>query len=145
MEELNAILDEPGNMAIVNASRWPVIKAIDMHTKTDLLQCLIVEELIYKCDHNMQAFRKGLKVLGFRKLCQHNQQLTNPLFVYHEKPLTPIRFLELVTSTTSAPDEDMQHEAAAFRWFIKYIHDRGTGSSHSADSSEIEGKLYGFY
>ena len=140
IEELNAIFDDPGNMAIVNASRWPVIKAVDVQTKTDLLQCLIVEELIHKRNHNMQVFRKGLNALGFRELCQQSQQLTKQLFVYNEKPLTPVSFLEVMSSTTSAPDEGMQHEAAALRWFIKYIHDRG--SSHSADTLETISKAY---
>ena len=40
--EIDQILEDPAKMAIVNSSRWPVTKLINMNTKSELVQEIMV-------------------------------------------------------------------------------------------------------
>ena len=82
-------------MALINASSWPITKTISMQSKTEITQCLLLDELINKRDNNTRSFRKGLKVLGFFDICMNQLEVVEPLFVHNDQELTVNVFLRL--------------------------------------------------
>ena len=53
------MLDVPGNLSILNNSKWGHTQAITVENKAALLQHLILEEVIVRREDNLQAFRIG--------------------------------------------------------------------------------------
>lgn len=113
-------------MAIVNASRWPITKAINMCSKSQLIQEIIVEEVLSKWGENIRAFQKGLSIMEFLYLCQKHPTLTKELFVYVSRPLAASMFLQppVMSKLISKPDHSDVEPVNAFNWFIKYIDER---------------------
>ena len=62
------MLDVPGNLSILNNSRWGHTQAITVENKAALLQHLILEEVIVRREDNLKAFIIGLEQLGLRGL-----------------------------------------------------------------------------
>ncbi len=114
--EVNTLLDEAQYMALVNASGWPTSKVVDVNSKNDLLQQLLVNEVIRNRAKQMQLFRRGLKILGFHQLVLLYPNKSEVLFLYQQSPFTGKQFLELVTS----PEPEQQSEKTAYQYFIEY-------------------------
>ncbi len=72
-DDLSIIIDDP---RIVNA---PITRSITVENKSELLQMLVTEEVFFKRDANISAFRKGLEVLelcrGMVSPCTVSKQL----------------------------------------------------------------------
>ena len=60
-DEINRIIDDPGYVAIVNASGWPTTKCITPMLKIEFLQKLIFSEVVLKCRSATDAFSIGLE------------------------------------------------------------------------------------
>ncbi len=80
-EEIDAVLENPSIMAIVNRSRWGITEMIRKSNKSALLQQLIWEEVVARREDNMMAFRRGISILGMIELFQRHPVLTRPLLV----------------------------------------------------------------
>ena len=127
-EALDQILQDPAKMAIVNSSRWPVTKSINLCTKSELVQAIMEEELLSKRGDNIRAFQKGLSVMGFMTLCLNNPDVTKSLFVYEDRPLTASVFLQppVMSKLITKPDQSKVNQVNAFNWFVKYINERSS-------------------
>ena len=90
--DLEEILDDSTNMAIINSSSWPVTKSIDCRSKFQLGQTLLIEEVLHKREANIRALRRGMDVLGFFKLCSEYPEKTKQLFLYMPTPLDSSQF-----------------------------------------------------
>ena len=121
--ELEKILDDSTNMAIINSSSWPVTKCIDCRSKFQLGQTLLIEEVLHKREANIRALRRGMHVLGFFKLCNEYPEKTKPLFLYTPAPLDSSRFFSLMHERTDKP-ADNSKQAVAFTYFMKYVNER---------------------
>lgn len=113
-------------MAIVNSSRWPVTKTINMITKSELVHEIMVKEVLSKREDNIRAFQKGLSVLGFMALCQKHPSLTKDLFIHKDRPLSASSFLQppVMSKSVTRPEQSNINQVNAFNWFMKYINER---------------------
>jgi hypothetical protein len=118
-EHIDDLLDDATNMAIVNNSRWSIVGAVNRSNKDALLQQLIEEEVIFRREHNLQSFREGLNVLGLVELIQRWPQLTMPLLVHTDRPLTANMFKQLIKS--QPPVYDDKEKVQAFKYFLDFI------------------------
>lgn len=122
---IDTMLDNPAVIAVVNHSRWSVTENITRANKTALLQQLIWEEAVVRREHNLMAFRRGMKVLGIVELLQQYPNLTRPLLVAEKSVLSSQQFLSLIDAVKpECPDECLAYER--FMEFIAYI-ETGTG------------------
>lgn len=125
-------------MVLINASRWPITRTITMQSKSELTQCLLLDELVYKRDTNIRALRKGMMVLGFFDFCMKHLELVEPLFIHDNPELTVERFLSLIHKSVESPDPDLEpKKARAFQWWIEYLHQRS--NVITADNLEQQG------
>ena len=62
-EDIDLLLNEPKYMALVDSSTWSATTAINVSTKSSLIQGLVVEEVIGK-RRQMENLRKGLAKFG---------------------------------------------------------------------------------
>ena len=105
------------SMALINSSGWSPVKQVTVTTKTELVQGLIFNEVVYKRDKQLRALRKGLENLGLLKLLQMNPELKN-LLVFEQSHLTGTLFLSLL-------EQDEEVEASpAFSLFQVYMESR---------------------
>ena len=123
---IDKVLEDPAKMAIVNSSRWPVTKPINMRSKAELIQEIMVEELLSKRGENVRAFQTGLSVLEFLSFCHKHPIVTKELFVYKNRPLTACMFLQppVMSKQITKPDSSDVDRMNAFNWFLKYISER---------------------
>ena len=121
-DQLDAILDIPTNIQIVNNSSWSTIEPVTMSSRVRLLQQLIFEEVIVRREGNLLAFKKGLNSLQLGEIIAAHSLLMRPLFVAGaELPLTADVFLSLVK--TPKPDASDKVRAAYdfFRSYVIYL------------------------
>jgi hypothetical protein len=82
---------------IINLSRWPKEKVINMSSKDFLLQHLVSHELLVSRKNEIQEFSGGLKSLSLLKLLQKNKEICTILFTAGEfQPLTADGIMEMV-------------------------------------------------
>ncbi len=62
-EDIGSIVDEPDNLAVLNASSWNVIDPVTMRNKLSFVQRLVKREI------NLKAFRQGLTSHEFFESC----------------------------------------------------------------------------
>ena len=117
--EVNKLLDEKHYLALVNASGWPTSRVVDLNSRNDLLQQLLVNEVITNRVKQMQLFRQGLQILGFHQLVLLYPKKYEELFLYQQSPFTGKKFLELVTS----PEPEQQSQKTAYQYFVEYTTD----------------------
>ena len=123
-EQLDKILDDPVAMALVNASGWSATKTIDMVTKNQLVQGLILHETVIKREKQLAAFRARLKKVGFLKLLQRNPQLKELLIYNPDTKLTTSDVISLLDCDHRVKD------SKAFKLFLEYLENR---PSHGMD------------
>ena len=70
IDEIDALVDQPASMFIINQSGWSIIEPVTMENKASLLQHLIWEEVILRREGNIQAFKQGLDCLKLLQLMQ---------------------------------------------------------------------------
>ena len=116
-DEINQLLDQEVSMVLVNSSGWSPMKVVNKTTKNELVQGLLFNEVIYKREKQLQAFRKGLDRLGFLQLLKMNPVLRY-LLVHEETPMTSSMFLSLI-----AKDETVQ-ASLAYNLFVNYVESR---------------------
>ncbi len=111
-------------MAIINHSRWSITESITKSNKSALLQQLIWEEVIIRREHNMKAFRRGMRILGIVDLLQRHPLLTRPLLVAEDDVVfTSQKFISLISSSKPVQlDECQAYER--FIEFVSYIESR---------------------
>lgn len=124
--ELDQLLEDEKFMIIINSSRWPVTKPINIESKMDLLNCLVTEELIYKRLHNIEALRKGLSYLGFLDFCHRHMLVAKFLFIYESQPLHADQFTSLLESHSKV--SLTSEEETALNYFYEYITHRETAT-----------------
>ncbi len=122
MDEVDALVDQPANMFIINQSRWSIIEPVTMENKASLLQHLIWEEVILRKEGNVQAFKRGLDCLMLLQLMQTWPDVLKPLFVAQPtmKEVTAEAFLGLVASL-KPHDKDQQRAYDYFHDFVFHL------------------------
>lgn len=85
-------------MAIVNASNWSPIRAINLASKADLLQELILAEVVDKRHHQLKSLRVGMDYLSLTSLLKRYPDKLRHLFVYqnNRNRLTRRRTVSLI-------------------------------------------------
>ena len=78
-DEIDAILDKPPCMMILNHSSWSILEAITKANKDVMLQQLILEEVIIRREAYLKAFRRGMSVLEITDKLQEYSHLLRPL------------------------------------------------------------------
>ena len=105
---------------IVNSSRWPKEKAIDMSNKEFLLQHLIFHELLVSRKNEIEEFSYGLKHLGFLDfLCKYKETCKVLLTGTECRPVTVDSLNEMIIDVeTKSFSERQAHE-----WFLAYLNE----------------------
>jgi len=116
------VLDTPGNLSILNTSKWGHTQAVTIENKAALLQHLILEEVIVRREDNIRAFGNGLEQLGLLTLIKTYPTLMKLLFTYQEQaPLTAGHFWELVVSVRPTAEDRKITAFDLFHEFIDYL------------------------
>ena len=115
-EEIDTLFDKPSYQMILNSSRWSIIEAVDNSNKCLVQQQLILEEVLIRREANLQAFSRGLDVLGVAKMIQNYPDLLRLLFVAHNCTITSAKFKDLVQSSPIDSEEER-----AYQLFIEFI------------------------
>ena len=117
-DDINDVIDDPRYMAIVNSSGWPTTKCITTISKSEFLQQLILNEVVLKRQHAIQALCRGLDHLNVAKLLQKNCDLMQPVFLCDaNRPLTAEMLIRLIS--TPKPEEERFGEV--YDWFLQYL------------------------
>ena len=118
--EIDAVLDQPTFLSIVNQSSWGHVQAVTMSSKHSFLQLLIWDEVIQHRLVNIHALMKGLNCLGYLQLVKdHADQLIN-LFVHKAGPLTAAQLLAFLKPSITGTEEKRQ-ALQFFKDFILYL------------------------
>ena len=116
------MLDVPGNLSILNNSKWGHTQAITVENKAALLQHLILEEVIVRREDNLKAFIIGLEQLGLRGLIKAYPTLMKPLFTRQDQaPLTADQFRMLIGSVRPGFDDEKSKAFDFFHDLVNYL------------------------
>ena len=116
---------------IINSSRWPKEKVIDIASKDFLLQHLVYHELLASRKNEIEEFSEGLKSLGLLDLIRKNKEKCKILLTAAEsqQALTANAMKDMII--------DVEHhnfsESQAYKWFIDYM-DEEENEEFPADS-----------
>ena len=103
---------------LINCSRWPNERVINIDTKEFLIQHLICNELLSSRKNELDDFKKGLETLGFLKLVQQNKDKLKVLFCKtDDMPLTAQRFNDMTQEIVPSNFSERQ----ATEWFKSYL------------------------
>ena len=69
-------------MTIINGSGWGLTTEITLHTKHDLVQGLIYDEVVGKRERHIRALRRGLERLGVFDMILKYPDQTRELFLH---------------------------------------------------------------
>ena len=105
---------------IINSSRWPKEKIIDISNKEFLLQHLVFHELLVSRKNEIEEFSEGLKHLGFLDfLCKH-KETCKVLFIGADyAPITADSLKEMIITVETQSFSERQ----AYEWFLAYINE----------------------
>lgn len=131
-DDIDQLLDQDKYIAIVNSSGWPTTKMLRPTNKAEFLDGLIRQELIIRRGKAIDAFGRGLEMLGLQSLIRRHSEEVKRAFVSHETCLTPDMLLNLIPLKTPQHMLDVQ----AYRWFLLYIGDRDTTGMFLASANE---------
>ena len=98
--DIEAVLDKPESMAIVNCSKWSPTQPITPVTKASLLQELVYEEVVDKRHKQIAGLRKGLQQFNMIDLLKCYPDKLRSAFVYHDCLLDAPKLLSLFNSNT---------------------------------------------
>ena len=116
------MLDVPGNLSILNNSKWGHTQAITVENKAALLQHLILEEVIVRQEDNLKAFIRGLEQLGLQGLIKAYPTLVKPLFTCQDQaPLTADQFWMLIGSVRPGSDDEKSKAFDFFHDLVDYL------------------------
>ena len=116
------MLDVPGNLSILNNSKWGHTQAITVENKAALLQHLILEEAIVRREDNLKAFINGLEQLGLQGLIKAYPTLMKPLFTCQDQaPLTADQFRMLIGSVRPGSDDEKSKAFDFFHDLVDYL------------------------
>lgn len=116
-DEIDALVDLPANMSIINHSGWSITEPVTIANKAVLLQQLIWEEVILRREGNIRAFKRGLGHLNLLQLMHTNPDLMKPLFVAKSEEVTAEVFMGLVSSLRPQKIEQQR----AFDYFRDFV------------------------
>lgn len=109
-------------MTIINNSGWDHTNPVNLHTKDNLVQGLIVDEVIGKRERQLRAMRRGLQHLGVLDLLLKHPKQTEELFIYKAGAghvcFTTIRSCLTTKQTTSSCEQQ------AMEWLLEYLEAR---------------------
>lgn len=118
---IGALLDDPLFCAIVDRSGWPVERAINLRSRVDFINQILIEELFDKRLSALNSFKEGLDHFGLLTLIARDPDQWKPMFsrqkgtgVYGN--LSASDFLSMVQST---PKSDA--EKNAYSNFVQFI------------------------
>ena len=123
-KDVHALLEEneksEAYWQIVNSSRWPKEKTIDISNKEFLLQHLIFHELLVSRKNEIEEFSYGLKHLGFLDfLCKHKETCKVLLTGAEYRPVTVNSLKEMIINVETKNFSERQ----AHEWFLAYLNE----------------------
>lgn len=105
---------------IINSSRWPKEKIIDISSKEFLLQHLIFHELLVSRKNEIEEFSDGLKHLGFLDLlCKHKETCKVLLTGAEYQAVTVDSLKEMMINVETKSFSERQ----AYEWFLAYMNE----------------------
>ncbi len=123
-EDVHALLEEnvknEAYWQIINSSRWPKEKIVDISSKEFLLQHLIFHELLVSRKNEIEEFSDGLKHLSFLDFLRKHKETCKVLFTGAEcQPITVDSLKEMIINVeTKSFSERQAHE-----WFLAYLNE----------------------
>ena len=122
-EGIDGLFGEDRYMAILNSSGWQTTKRLTPSNKSEFLDGLVRQELLVKREPQINAFGRGLEMLGVLTLIrQHWKEMRDSFVFCKNRILTAEVFLNAIVGI--APAEGMKK--ITYDWFIKYVKDRDT-------------------
>lgn len=116
-DSIDATVDKPSMMMIINSSRWSVIETITKNNKDALLQQLTLKEVVIRREASILAFQRGMHVLGVSQLIRCYPTLMRPLLVAEEKMLTSEQFMSFIGSLKPSQPAEL----LAYNRFVELI------------------------
>lgn len=125
-EDVDAILDVPEYLEVINGSGWPCTQPISISNKSEIVQGLITEEVVRKRVKSMDDLRKGLKIVGILPLLESYPTQLKKFMVDGDQPITVVEFKREFSKKCTVPTE--YPECQVYQWFMEYI-DEGVKTS----------------
>ena len=105
---------------IINSSRWPKEKVINIASKEFLLQHLVSHELLVSRKNEIEEFSEGLKSLGLLNILRTKKETCQVLFTAGEfQPFTADALNEMICEVEARSFSERQ----ANEWFRCYINE----------------------
>lgn len=103
---------------LINSSRWPKEKPINITTRDFLLQHLVHHELLTSRKNEIEEFKEGLKSLGFLDLLVKNKEMCKALLCATEaQPLNSDALKDMMLEIVPSNFSEQQSHA----WFLDYL------------------------
>lgn len=103
---------------LINSSRWPKEKLVNIHTKEFLLQHMVYHELLTSRKNELDELKEGLKSLGFLDLILKNKEMCKALFCATESKqftMESLKGMMLDIKSTNFAEEQ------SHKWFLEYL------------------------
>ena len=114
---INAILDTPLYLQIINSSQWDPTEVINMESKDRVITEIIYDELVLKRKDQISAIREGLAHVGFLKHIEEFPELCRPVFTGGTTPVSCAGFLALLDPVKT--EDRIQEQVKS--WFFDYV------------------------
>ena len=135
-DDINQLLEENSKCEafwqIINLSRWPKEKVINIVSKDFLLQHLVSNELLASRKNEIDEFFEGLKSLGLLNLLRKNKATCKVLLTAGEFQLrTADALMEMIIEVEARNFSERQ----AYSWFMSYTNQE-EDDEFSSDSQQ---------
>ena len=118
-EDIDAILDVPEYLEVINGSGWPCTQTVAISNKNEIVQGLIAEEVIRKRMKSMDDLRKGLNVTGILALMGSYPAQLKKFFVDGDNTITAEEFKRQFSKECVMPIE--YPACQVYKWYMEYI------------------------
>ena len=80
--EINKLLDEPGYLAIVNASDWPSTLLLTLSNRTEYLNGVVIQEVMQMREGAIKSVCTCMEELGLVTLTRELPEIMKQVFVH---------------------------------------------------------------
>lgn len=118
-EDIDAILDVPEYLEVINGSGWLCIQTVAISNINEIVQGLIAEEVIRKRMKSMDDLRKGLSIVGILPLMGSYPAQLKKFFVDGDNAITAEEFKRQFSKECVMPTE--YPACQVYEWYMEYI------------------------
>lgn len=137
-DKIYKLLDENDvYQEIINQSKWPIGKMINIKTKHSFIQQLIINEVIFQRIPQIMALQEGLETLGVLDLVRKYPELCKEMFVCKQESLTSDVFATRILSQSSQVIPENPVNGQAHKFFMQCVKEQ----SVVCDEEFPEGRL----